>query len=488
MSDDELTGNETVKLPLDKSSGQEDQVDQESQQIVAYLDGELDAATNAEIEKRLADDAEFALRLQQLQRAWDLLDDLPRVAGNIDFTRSTVELIAVSAEDDLQATKKRATQKTIQSWLLRSGLIGLAILLGAFLGDWYFGRAQRQLLRDLSVIHQYDEYRLTSDLEFLKQLQDGLFDDPPFDQSPPTQSAPKSLQELSQWPALERAKFQQKQARFELLEENEKRDLRQFQQMLQKDPARDVLNQIMHSYTQWVLALPPGEAKRRFLDLPREERLVEVEKIIREKKNSRFKELLNSRLDLDDLSIVDDWMHGWMKTEQVNVSKLTLEVINTLSEEIQQRISSTQDPANQMRMALFASIENIEMQKWTEMFPQWQQNTDQLLSKISPTARDIYKKTQGEREQLQLVMRWAYYAFLAKRFNWMNVDDRALAKFYQEELSAKDRDMVDRLPAEQYKTTLRRLYFRSKRPPRFFEMNSGNGPPLGRPPIPPNGG
>jgi hypothetical protein len=121
------------------------------------------------------------------------------------------------------------------------------------------------------------------------------------------------------------------------------------------------------------------------------------------------------------------------------------------------------------------------------MFPQWQKNTDQLLSKISPTAREIYEEAQGEREQLQLVMQWAHNAFLAKRFNWMNVDDHVLAKFYQEELSAKDRDMVDRLPAEQYKATLRRLYFRYKRQPRFFEMNPGNGSRLGRPPIPPNG-
>ncbi len=178
MSDDEPNGNETVELQLDDSSDQEGQVDQESQQIVAYLDGELDSATNAEIEKRLADDTEFALRLQQLQRAWDLLDDLPRANSNIDFTRSTVELIAVSAEDDLQATKNLLTQKKIQSWLLRSGLVSLAIFLGWFIGDWYFGRAQRQLLRDFPVIHQLDEYRLTEDLEFLKQLQDaGLFDE-----------------------------------------------------------------------------------------------------------------------------------------------------------------------------------------------------------------------------------------------------------------------------------------------------------------------
>jgi len=180
MSDDELDGNETVELPLDDSSDQDDQVDQESQQIVAYLDGELDSAMNAEIEKRLADDAEFALRLQQLQRAWELLDELPRAKSNIDFTRSTVELIAVSAEDDLQATKNRQTQKKIQSLLIRSGLVSLAIVMGWFIGDWYFGRTQRQLLQDFPVIHQLDEYRLTEDMEFLKQLQDaGLFIEEP---------------------------------------------------------------------------------------------------------------------------------------------------------------------------------------------------------------------------------------------------------------------------------------------------------------------
>jgi hypothetical protein len=301
-----------------------------------------------------------------------------------------------------------------------------------------------------------------------------------------SRSAPKSLQELSQWPARERTQLQQKQTRFEQLEENEKRDLRQFHQSLQNDPARDQLTQIMHSYTQWLLALPSVE-RRRILSFPREERFVEVEKIVSEQKASRFKELLNSRLDFDDLSVVDDWMNGWLKTDKVNVSKLALEVIENLDEELQQRISSIQDLAVRLRMTIFASLEKIGMQKWTEMFPQWQQNINQLLSKISPTAREIYEEAQGEKEQLQLVMRWAHNAFLAKRFNWMNIDDRALAQFYQEELSAKDRDMVDRLPAEQYKATLRRLYFRYKRQPRFFEMNFGNDSPPRRPPIPPNG-
>ncbi|MGY8733542.1 MAG: hypothetical protein ACKVK0_15490, partial [Pirellulales bacterium] len=129
-----------------------------------------------------------------------------------------------------------------------------------------------------------------------------------------SQSAPKSLQELSQWSARERAKLQQKQTRFEQLEENEKRDLRQFHESLQKDPARDQLTQIMHSYTLWLLALPSVE-RRRILSLSRKERFVEVEKIVSDQKASRFKELLNSRLDFDDLSVVADWMNDWMKTD-----------------------------------------------------------------------------------------------------------------------------------------------------------------------------
>jgi len=300
-----------------------------------------------------------------------------------------------------------------------------------------------------------------------------------------SQSAPKSFQELSQWPARERVNLQEKQKRFEQFEESEKQELRQFHQTLQNDPAREQLTQIMHSYTQWLLALPSVE-RRRILSLPREERIVEVEKVINEQKASRFKELLNSRLDFDDLSVVADWMNDWMQTEKVNVSKLVLVVTEDLSENMKQRISSIRDSATRLRYIIFASLEKIEMQKWTETFPQWQKNTDQLLSKVSPDAQEIYEEAQGEKEQLQLVMRWAYNAYVAQRFDWMNVDDRDLAKFYQEELSAKDRDMVDRLPAEQYKATLRRLYFRYNRQPRFFDTNSDNGIQSGQPPIPLN--
>ena len=46
-----------------------DLVAREGEQLVAYLDGELDEETNRDIERRLSDDPEYRLRLQQLQHA-----------------------------------------------------------------------------------------------------------------------------------------------------------------------------------------------------------------------------------------------------------------------------------------------------------------------------------------------------------------------------------------------------------------------------------
>ena len=168
------------KENLTEELSPDEQVDQESQQLVAYLDGELDAQSSVELEQRLAEDAEFRLRLQQLQKAWDLLDELPRTQQNEDFTRSTVELITVSAQDALHATKIEALQKRAVSWTLKGGLVTAALLMGWFVGDWFFGREQRQLIEDLPVIDRFDEFRLTEDLEFLQQLVDaGLFDEEP---------------------------------------------------------------------------------------------------------------------------------------------------------------------------------------------------------------------------------------------------------------------------------------------------------------------
>ena len=49
------------------------------EELTAYLDGELDEATQLAVETRLGEDPKYLSELHSLQRTWDTLDELPMV-------------------------------------------------------------------------------------------------------------------------------------------------------------------------------------------------------------------------------------------------------------------------------------------------------------------------------------------------------------------------------------------------------------------------
>ena len=146
------------------------------EELVAYLDGELDASGAARIERRLADDANYRARLAQLQRAWDMLDTLQRAEANDDFARSTVEMIAIKAVDDAKTGQMRAVRQRNLTWIGISLALLVAVTSGYFILQWQLDKPNRELVRDLPVIERIDEYRDADSVEFLQQLhQEGLF-------------------------------------------------------------------------------------------------------------------------------------------------------------------------------------------------------------------------------------------------------------------------------------------------------------------------
>lgn len=146
------------------------------EELVAYLDGELDAGAAARVERRLADDATYRSRLAQLERAWDMLDSLQRTEADDNFTRSTVAMVALRAEDDVAAETRTARQTRGLAW---AGLAGAACL-AAGLGYWALQsrltQPNRELVRDLPVIEKIDQLGNVDSVDFLKRLQsEGLF-------------------------------------------------------------------------------------------------------------------------------------------------------------------------------------------------------------------------------------------------------------------------------------------------------------------------
>ncbi len=147
------------------------------EELTAYLDGELTAVEMQAVEKRLANDHAYRAELQRLQKAWDVLDRLPRSESSATFTKSTIEMVVHDATRNVRKKKQRGS-----AWLWRAAALA-AIPLGSFMICQnvvaYFQNAkQRQLARDLPLIENVDVYLKADSIEFLNALErTGLFDD-----------------------------------------------------------------------------------------------------------------------------------------------------------------------------------------------------------------------------------------------------------------------------------------------------------------------
>ena len=70
------------------------------EELVAYLDGELDAEQSRRIEQCAAAEPDARRMLEELDRTWHMLDALDTPATNEDFTCTTLEMVALAAAED----------------------------------------------------------------------------------------------------------------------------------------------------------------------------------------------------------------------------------------------------------------------------------------------------------------------------------------------------------------------------------------------------
>lgn len=148
--------------------------EQEVEDLVAYLDGELDDAEAQKVEARLNVDQAARQETEALQQAWELLDHLPRAEASPDFTHRTLESVQVRANTErMQARRQFWTR-----WWPR--VVGAGWAAGLFLAftAGFLGYrnlhspepSDYELARELRIIENRRLYELVGDLEFLRQL------------------------------------------------------------------------------------------------------------------------------------------------------------------------------------------------------------------------------------------------------------------------------------------------------------------------------
>ena len=151
-------------------------VDPLHEELTAYLDGELDAADVRRVEERLARDSAYQVELQRLERAWGMLDRLPRATVDEAFSKTTIEMVAVAASEEAHAVLAEQPRRRRRQRLLAAGGMLAAGLIGFVVGTHLFPNPNEELLRDLPVLENFERYYQADNIDFLRMLEeDGLF-------------------------------------------------------------------------------------------------------------------------------------------------------------------------------------------------------------------------------------------------------------------------------------------------------------------------
>jgi anti-sigma factor RsiW len=146
--------------------------DEQREDLVAYLDGELDEEAARALEAKLSLDSAVRAEVDQLRRTWELLDYLPKAEPSPNFTHRTLDRVSTFRPT---GTSSAGSARRSRPWLVGLGWAA-AVLLAVTIG--YAGvhfaypadRTDEELARDLRVLENKRLYDAVDDLDFLHEL------------------------------------------------------------------------------------------------------------------------------------------------------------------------------------------------------------------------------------------------------------------------------------------------------------------------------
>jgi len=139
--------------------------------LVAYLDGELDEKSTEEIERLLAHSPAARQEVDLLTRTFALLDSLPRPEASTELTSKTLS----SIRPEIPTPRWSGT-----NWYrhARRGIVAVSWMVGLMLAattGYFAARHWRppedaRLIRELPVIENLDTYRDVEDIRLLEEF------------------------------------------------------------------------------------------------------------------------------------------------------------------------------------------------------------------------------------------------------------------------------------------------------------------------------
>jgi hypothetical protein len=456
---------------------------QSSDELVAYLDGELPQDECRRVEERLAGDADYRQQLRDLDQAWEALDSLPATNVDDQFARTTIEMVAVDAE-------REATQQAVQSaatarkryWLwTAAGLAAAGI--GFAATRMLLSDANHALIDDLHLIQQVDVLSQIESVDFLQRLARDVPVERFTQDSISLSRELAALHSASAESSAERRRWvaglspEQKAAlvsqinRFNALQKDSEklRHLERLQQEIQRSANADALQRTLVAYGQWLMQREPWEQEDLRV-LPTDERVEEIQRMMREDEQRAARHLSDDDKD--------------------KLRKEIFEIFNERKSAFERAVRRREHDdrrwlegpsGGQALMVVLWELRNERDEKTTE----------RLIKQLGPEQREYWQslprrsRRNERRDQRDQLVHWIREAIQ------LRPGPEELDRFFAnpDKLDNDQRQWLLALPREEMQVQLERLYMADQLGLRgAAEWLNEYGGPRGLPPVrPPSG-
>ena len=447
----------------------------DGEELVAYLDGELDDAACERVEQRMASDPAYRLELQRLQRTWDYLDGLPETPLDETFTRSTIEMAAVVASQEIAQVERAAPARRQARAVLAASLLLVSLLAGFALTAAIWPDPNRELVRDLAIIENLDQYRYVEDVQYLRTLQasDLQLDELQLDESldgaaeaGPARSAPPRRSDESRggrraWietlSSAQKAELLNSQKRFANLPLDQQRRVRALHEQIARDPEAAELRRTLALYHGWMNDLSPGR-RADLLALDDEQRLQAIERIADEQQRQRSRTLSS-----EDARALLAWLGERALLHRERILRDTPRSRRRHFE----KLGSDQQQALLMVLAWRRSRSGNR----SPLAPLGREDLASLRSHLSPEAQAKLEQAGDFDRQKRLIYAWVHHTMvrhhvLSRAFGRgpTSLSQEELETFFSQNLTSDQRAELLSLPTEEMQRDLRRLYFEGESP------------------------
>jgi hypothetical protein len=433
------------------------------EQLVAYLDGEMDSESCRRIEELLAVDPEVRRKLHWLEQTWEMLDELDATPVDENFTRTTLEMVAIAAQEDARKVLEEAPRRRRRFWMLAGCGLFVAGLAGFMTVSLIAASQNKKLIRDLPILENLEEYRQIKDIKFLKMLKDeDLFPKGEYNASSRPAilgSDDDNLQYIKSLGAKQKNDLLRKHESFSGMGPAEQDLMRQLHKQIEEDKDDD-LRGVMERYYEWYSKTLLPYSQYTLTQLPAEKRIEWIKKR-RQEEQANIGSRPPTPTDADAIWI---WMENYADKHEKQFD-------DRLPRQLRQKFPEMSAAARRH------TIMWIIWQRPQSGIKPSDDDLEDLRSRLSAGTQKLLE-SKSKSEQIRIIQNWAHNLLRQKRGLGLGelVDDKLLAEFFEKELTDEQRDQLMTLSGEDMQRDLLWLYIRAKAP-EMFPPRQGGGPP-----------